>query len=181
MARFRFIRPGELVDEYLHDNERVIYDEAPQWQAWVWTQWFDLLVAVVVVLIMVMAQDAMVVAIGFVGEVALLGLVGWRYLEHIYTRYVLTDYRALRLSGVLRRDHEWISWKKVTDVSVHRSISDRWFGTATIRIQSANEMSGFKAMTDVPQPLMFAQTIVDLVNATTGPVTLPKDAPRPVL
>lgn len=181
MARVRITRPGELVDEYLHDNERVIYDEAPQWQAWVWTQWFDLLVVVVVVLIMVMSGDPLVLLLGFVGEVVLLGFVVWRYLEHIYTRYVLTDYRVLRLSGVFRRDHEWISWKKVTDVSVHRSISDRWFGTATIRIQSANEMSGFKAMTDVPQPLLFAQTIVDLVNASTGPVDLPSDATRPFL
>ena len=77
---------------------------------------------------------------------------------------MLTDHRALRVSGVLRRDYEWISWKKVTDVSVHRSLFDRWFGTATIQIQSANEMSKFKAMDDVPNPVSFAETIVDLVN-----------------
>lgn len=180
MARFGITRPDELVDEYLHDHETVLYDKAPQWQAWVWNQWFDLLVAIVVVLIMVVAHDdPLVLGLGFVGELALLGFIGWRYLDHIYTRYVLTDYRVLRLSGVFRRDHEWISWKKVTDVSVHRSISDRWFGTATIRIQSANELSGFKAMTDVPDPLLFAQTIVDLVNASTGPVELPAQPTPP--
>ena len=163
-------RPGELVDQYLHENESVIFDEAPDLRVWIWNQWIDLIVAAVVVLIMVASQDSLVLALGLMGETALLGSVAWKYLDHVYTRYVLTDYRALRLSGVFRRNYEWISWKKVTDVSVHRTMTDRWMGTATIKIQSANEASGFKAMADVPHPVAFAQAIVDLVNTAHGPV-----------
>lgn len=157
-------RPRELAETYLTDDELIYFDEAPDLRAWIWTQWLDITVMVVVVLIMLGASDSRVTMLGLIGEVALLASLGWRLADQVYTRYVLTDHRALRVSGVLRRDYEWISWKKVTDVSVHRSLLDRWFGTATIQIQSANEMSKFKAMDDVPNPVSFAETIVDLVN-----------------
>lgn len=157
-------RPRELAEQYLTDDELIYFDEAPDLRAWIWTQWFDLIIVAVVVVIMFAAQDARVTALGLIGEIGLIGSLAWRLAEQSYTRYVLTDHRALRVSGVLRRDYEWISWKKVTDVSVHRSLVDRWFGTATIQIQSANETSKFKEMADVPNPVSFAETIVDLVN-----------------
>ena len=157
-------RPGELAQQYLTDDELIYFDQAPDLRAWIWTQWLDLTVAVVVVGIMLAASDSRVTVLGLIGEIWLLGTLAWRLTDQAYTRYVLTDHRALRVSGVLRRDYEWISWKKVTDVSVHRSLLDRWFGTATIQIQSANELSKFKEMADVPNPVSFAETIVDLVN-----------------
>lgn len=170
MRRRRFARPSDLVARYLNDDEAVIFDEAPDLRSWVWTQWLEIVVMCTIVVIMVVAQDSMVTALGFVMQVGLLSVIGWRYLDHNYTRYVLTDHRALRVSGVFRRDYEWISWKKVTDVSVHRTITDRWLGTATIRIQSANEKSGFKEMADVPNPAVFAEAILELVNSGNGPV-----------
>ena len=157
-------RPRELAEQYLTDDEQIYFDEAPDLRAWIWTQWLDIAVAIVVVAIMVAARDARVTLLGLAGEIWLLVSLAWRLADQAYTRYVLTDHRALRVSGVLRRDYEWISWKKVTDVSVHRSLVDRWFGTATIQIQSANELSKFKEMADVPDPVSFAETIVDLVN-----------------
>jgi uncharacterized membrane protein YdbT with pleckstrin-like domain len=159
-----FTRPGELAEQYVTDDELIYFDGAPDLRAWIWTQWLELAVMVSVVVIMLAARETRVTVLGLMGEIWLLATLGWRLADQAYTRYVLTDHRALRVSGVLRRDYEWISWKKVTDVSVHRSLFDRWFGTATIQIQSANEMSKFKAMDDVPNPVSFAETIVDLVN-----------------
>lgn len=167
---FRFTKPAELAEQYVTEDELIHFDEAPDLRAWIWTQWIDLIVVVVVVIIMFSAQNSRVTAVGLVGEIWLLGSLAWRFADHAYTRYVLTDHRALRVSGVLRRDYEWITWGKVTDVSVHRSVVDRWFGTATIQIQSANEMSQFKEMADVPNPGAFAETIVDMVNSAHGPV-----------
>ena len=80
------------------------------------------------------------------------------------TRYVLTDFRAIRVSGVLRNDCEWLTWGKVTDVSIARSMSDRVMKTATIQIHSANEDSAFRALDEVPSPLAFADAIAELVN-----------------
>jgi len=88
-----------------------------------------------------------------------------------HTRYVLTNYRAIRVSGWLRRNVEWLTWSKVTDVSVRRTIFDRLFGTATVKIMSANEQSGFKAMSDLSHPKVFVGWVTDLVSAKQGPVS----------
>ncbi len=162
-------RPHHLIDQYLADDEEVIFNQAPDLRAWLMFQWPDFVVVLIVFVIIIWAWNVQVAMIGFIGELAILGSVMWRLVNKAYTRYVLTTSRAIRLSGVFRRDHEWISWKKITDVSVHRSIFDRWFGTATIKIQSANETSSFKAMVDVPNPIAFADTIVDYVNANGPP------------
>ncbi len=61
-----------------------------------------------------------------------------------------------------------MAWSKVTDVSIHRSVPDHMFKTATIEIHNANEASGFRAMADVPRPLEFAETISRLVAAKSG-------------
>ena len=61
---------------------------------------------------------------------------------------------------------------EVTDVSIHRSVPDYMFKTATIEIHNANEASGFRAMTDVPRPLEPAETISRLVVARQGGVSL---------
>ena len=82
------------------------------------------------------------------------------------------------IDGVLTDRLEWMSWKKVTDVSVHRSLADRFNHTATIKVQSANEASGFKAMKGVRDPRDFAQTIADLVNEAHGPIILTPDPRR---
>lgn len=146
-------------------NEAVIWNVKPHLPSWVLEQSLDLVV-ILVALGFALFTDG---ATSMIAVVAMLGLTGsllWRFEERRYTRYVLTTHRVIRVSGVMRRDHEWISWSKVTDVSVKRSFFDRLVGTATIVIQSANEMSGFRAMTDVPRPLEFAEMIADQVNAT---------------
>ena len=170
-------RPSHLVEEYLADHETVIFDAAPDLRAWLSFQWPEMFIVCVAVVIMFIADDPRVTMIGLIGEFVIVAWIAWGFANRAFTRYVLTEYRALRTSGVLRRDYEWISWKKVTDVSVQRSLSDRWFGTATIRIHSANDHSEFKAMTDVPNPRVFAELIVEMVNAGHGAVPLPGELP----
>lgn len=167
MRRPRFEGPDRAVSSYLAANEAVIWNVKPHLPSWVLEQTLDLVVMFVVLGFAVVGEGG----VSTLASLALLGLTGsllWRFQERRYTRYVLTTHRVIRISGVLRRDHEWIAWSKVTDVSVRRSVFDRMVGTATILIQSANEMSGFRAMTDVPHPIEFAEVIAEHVNATRG-------------
>lgn len=54
----------------------------------------------------------------------------------------------------------------MTDVSVKRTFWNRFYDTAaTIRIQSANELTGLKDMSDVPEPIVFAKLVADLVHS----------------
>lgn len=157
--------PGHLVDDQLIDGEELEFDEAPDLVLFLASR-LDFFAIIAISIFVVAKADSE--AVTLVGQLGILGCILWLVvllLQRYFTRYVITNLRILRLSGVLRRDYEWIAWNRVTDVSVHRSVVDRLFSTATIRIQSANEHSGFKAMTDIPNPDYFAAQIAELVNA----------------
>ena len=98
----------------------------------------------------------------FVAYLALQGLQAW------FTRYVVTDLRVLRVSGVLNRNAEFIPWGKVTDITRSESLLQWWAHTATIRIESANERSGFRAIDDVDDPAYFYRVLVEMVDRKQG-------------
>lgn len=85
-----------------------------------------------------------------------------------YTRYALTDFRVVRSWGILSRRMAWIPWSKVTDVSLAQSMAGRILGYATVRIESANEASGFKEITDLRDPHRFHRLIAEIVEAKQG-------------
>ena len=85
-----------------------------------------------------------------------------------YTRYALTDFRVIRSWGILCRRMAWIPWSKVTDVSLHQSMAGRVLRYATVRIESANEASGFKQITDLRDPHRFHRLIAEIVEAKQG-------------
>ncbi len=150
----------------LASDEEVIHEQSPDTRVWLLGKFPELIVVAVCAFIAGSAASVQVTTVAVVGIVVVAVGIASGYLERRSTRYVITQYRVIRFSGVMRRDHEWMQWKKVTDVSMRRSIIDRLGRTATIKIQSANEASGFKEMTDLANPMQFAQIVVDLVNAT---------------
>lgn len=165
------LRPRRVVDAVLVPYERELFEDAPSMRSFVITQGFDFLALVAVLWIMASADDPLVSRLGLVMITVICGMVMLRAYIRTHTRYVLTNYRAIRVSGWLRRNVEWLTWSKVTDVSVRRTIFDRLFGTATVKIMSANEQSGFKAMSDLSHPKVFVGWVTDLVSAKQGPVS----------
>ncbi len=128
-----------------------------------------MVVGVVLVVLLSMAQ-AWSVALG-----ALLVLGAGAYLavegsKAWFTRYVITDLRVLRVTGVVNRHAEFIPWGKVTDIGRSESLLQWWVGTATIRIESANERSAFRAMADVEDPARFYRQLVHMVDLKQGRV-----------
>jgi uncharacterized membrane protein YdbT with pleckstrin-like domain len=89
-------------------------------------------------------------------------------LQAWFTRYVVTDLRVLRVSGVLNRNAEFIPWGKVTDITRSESLVQWLAHTATIRIESANERSGFRAIDDVDDPDRFYRVLVKMVDRKQG-------------
>lgn len=165
-------RAEARVDRHLSDGESPVMHCRPHLVAWAVSQVTDLAVMLTVAVIVLVTDVAVVRVLGLL---ALAGLVVWFVLRGVqvwFTRYVLTTHRAMRVSGVLRSDCEWMTWSKVTDVQVQRSALDRLLQTATIKIHSANERSSFKTMDDVPDPIPFAEKISEMVNARQGAVVL---------
>jgi membrane protein YdbS with pleckstrin-like domain len=166
-----FRRPSAVVQGYLTDGESVLFEEAPLVLAWWLNRGTEYAIAVVLLGMIGIARTSAVTGVGLLMLGGLAVWLGAQFMQYEFTRYVLTDYRALRVSGVLRRDYEWMSWSKVSDVSVHRSLLDRLMGTAHVHIQSANEQSEFKAISDVPFPNDFADLILRLVQRSYDPIT----------
>lgn len=165
--RVRSWHPEELVNDLLVDGETVYAYASPDPRIIVLDQApFGILGLAVTAL----ASSFVGAGAALVVLVALVVALGWRALDAWYTRYVLTSFRVLRLAGVLDRNVEFIPWRKVTDVSLRRSFWQRVVGASTIRIESANEASRFRAMTDVRDPRQFFRTLQDVMAAYSGRV-----------
>jgi len=167
--RVRSWHPERIVSDLLLPHEKVYEMASPDW----WVVAFDqvpLAVACLAATLLVASLLGPWVAVTML--VALGAVLAWRVLDAWHTRYVLTDFRVLRTSGVLDRNVEFIPWRKVTDVSLRRSFWQRLVGASTIRIESANEASQFRAMTDVRDPKQFFQVLQEVMAAFSGHVEL---------
>jgi hypothetical protein len=61
----------------------------------------------------------------------------------------------------------------VTDVLLVQNLAGRLLGYATVRIESANEASGFKAVTDLRDPHRFHRVVTEMVQAKQGKTVPP--------
>lgn len=167
-----FAGPDEIIEGYLTGDERFLLVDEPSTNA------FMVGAANEIALIMAIA-----LATGFLvgrGAGAVLGLIGFlavtvlavvlfvQRLQAWYTRYALTDFRVIRSWGVISRHMAWIPWSKVTDVSITQSAAGRLLGYATVRIESANEASGFKEIKDLRDPHRFHRFIAEIVEQKQG-------------
>ena len=65
---------------------------------------------------------------------------------------------------------------KITDLTFSQTLGGRLFGYATIRIESANEESGLKDLSDLTEPVRFNRILVEMINAKQGNVSSPNVA-----
>lgn len=168
ISRF-FASPEEILGSYLLEDEIVLYDDAPSLYAFLIGQ-LPLLVLITVSTTVAIAwtvADHHLAITGFVLVVlgvVLLYLVIKRASQW-YTRYVLTNFRVMRMNGVLKRSNAWIPWVKVTDVRYQATFLGRLFGFATLSIDSANELSGLKELKDLRDPARCELAMVEAVRA----------------
>ena len=164
--------PDQIVRSYLTTDESIILIDQPSTNAFIVEASKELILIGVVVLITVAWVGAggstTVAAIGFILLDLLLIYLIIKRMRFWYTRYVLTDFRVIRSWGILRRQMAWIPWAKVTDISMTQSALGRILGYATVRIESANESSGFKEIKDLRQPHRFHRAIAEMVEAKQG-------------
>lgn len=72
-----------------------------------------------------------------VGLIAALVHLGWQHLEWLATMYVLTDRRAIVISGVLQQTMVDVPLRTITNMSIYRSIRERIFGLGTLGFDTA--------------------------------------------
>ncbi|UDY37330.1 PH domain-containing protein [Dermatobacter hominis] len=162
--------PEEIVKDYVLRDEVVKLNVSRSFKSWLADQTIWLLIAVTVFLVFATVGSDVSIGLGLLVLVGAGGFLTWDWLRKRFTRYVITDMRVLRITGVLNRQMEFIPWGKITDVSRSESFMQWILGTATIRIESANEHSAFRAMTDVQDPAVFYRVLVQMVDLKQGRV-----------
>ncbi len=162
--------PDDIVDGYLLRDEVVKLDVSRSFKSWLVDQTVWIVLGLIsFVVLATIGTDASIV----VGLLIVLGVGGFLtvdWLRKRFTRYVITDLRVLRITGVLHRQMEFIPWGKITDVGRSESFLQWLTGTVTIRIESANERSAFRAMKDVADPAHFYKVLVRMVDLKQGRV-----------
>lgn len=167
-----FPSPDEILDTYLTCDERIVYQDEPSTNAFV----IDAAGEIAVILgvffltsfLYARGGGAFVAIVGFIAiDVLAIRLVVQR-IQKWYIRYVLTDSRVMRTWGIFTRQMSFIPWSKVTDITLTQSFAGRLFGYATVRIESANEASGFKEVTDLRDPWGFYRRIAAIIEERNG-------------
>ena len=167
-----FPTPDEIVRSYLVSGERVIHVDKPALDAFVLIQIREVLLAIGLFILFLWSlatgKGTVLPLLAFIAFDVLLVWLIVKRMQAFYTRYVITTFRVLRVSGILTRRNVWIPWVKITDLSFRQSLLGRVFGYATIRIESANEESGLQDLSDLKEPLRFNRILVEMVNTKQG-------------
>jgi hypothetical protein len=99
----------------------------------------------------------------------IVSLVLGAFKDH-YTRYVITTDRVMYITGVIKREHMWIPYSKVTDLSFGQGLADRAMGVAKVKIESANEASPFRELINLSHPKLFMHALSTMVNIRQAPM-----------
>ena len=169
--------PDEVLQSYLtHDEVFILVDE-PATSAFLLEASNEILIIVVIALVTGFAVGngggTIAALLGLMVISAVTTTLVVRRLQAWYTRYALTDFRLIRSWGVIKRQLAWMPWSKVTDVLLVQNLAGRLLGYATVRIESANEASGFKAVTDLRDPHRFHRVVTEMVQAKQGKTVPP--------
>jgi len=169
--------PDEVLQSYLTHDEIFILVDEPATSAFLLEASNEILIIVVIALVTGFAVGqgggTFAALLGLIVISVITSILVVRRLQAWYTRYALTDFRLIRSWGVVKRQLAWIPWSKVTDVLLVQTLAGRILGYATVRIESANEASGFKAVTDLRDPHRFHRVVTEMVQAKQGKTVPP--------
>lgn len=170
-----FARPVDSIEAYLAPGERVLHIDAPALNAFFVEELPLILITSIAGIAAVVwgtsTGNLFIAGAAMIGAGALLLYLRAKRWAQLYTAYVLTTTRVMKVSGFLRRTSAWIPWVKVTDIRFEASLMGRLLGYATVFIDSANETSGLAEMKNLRDPNGFYIMLTELVQLRQGSVT----------
>jgi Bacterial PH domain len=158
--------PARVVRENLGEGEKVILWSRPAIAAYLvkesrlTIQTFAVMVLWLIVSFVrgFLSTTAIIAFLIFDGHVLYLA---YRRLEDLYTLYVFTNQRVMRLSGIFNRDQASIDWLRVVDFGWKQPFLGRLFGYATLRVDSASEKASLAELRDIPGRFKVNKIIVE--------------------
>jgi membrane protein YdbS with pleckstrin-like domain len=165
-ARELVASPARVVRENLGEDEKVILWSRPAIAAFLVKESRLTVQTLVVMVIWFFA----IAARGFVSTTAIIAFLifdghvlylAYKRLEDLYTLYVFTNQRVMRLSGIFNRDQASIDWLRVVDFAWKQPFLGRLFGYATLRVDSASEKASLAELRDIPGRFKVNKIIVE--------------------
>jgi uncharacterized membrane protein YdbT with pleckstrin-like domain len=165
-------------EDALSDRETLIFNLKQHWIAlmpsFLWT-----LVAIAVAVVGGAKTDGKVRTI-----LLLAALVGWlilavpKYLQWMFTRFVLTSDRLITRRGVIAKHSKEIPLERINDVAFSQGIFDRMIGAGSLMIESAGER-GQEQITHVRHPERVQKTIYEESEKNQDRMMQPRTAAAP--
>jgi Bacterial PH domain len=158
--------PSRVVKENLGEGEEVILWSRPSIFAYLVKETRLTLQTVAVLVLWLIA----IFVRGFVSTTAIIAFLifdghvlylAYRRLEDLYTLYVFTNQRVMRLSGIFNRDQASIDWLRVVDFGWKQPFLGRLLGYATLRVDSASEKASLAELRDIPGRFKVNKIIVE--------------------
>ncbi len=100
---------------------------------------------------------------------ALLSYGTWRYLQQYNDRFVVTNLRVFRVTGVFDQQAASTPLRRVLDVTVRKPLLGRMLGYGHFVFESAAQEQGLREISYVPEPDVLEQQIQDQVLRTVMP------------
>jgi membrane protein YdbS with pleckstrin-like domain len=162
----------KIIRDYLAPDEVVILDDNPAIGEFLlvrafWDLFFLGLGVAASIVLAIMGQRRGALVTFILADILVIRLL-WMRLNDYYTRYVITDLRIIRTSGVFSRNAYSIPFGKITDVAFRQKFWERKFGYATIEIDSASEKSGLDKLRGLKDPARFNKVLVAMLADKQG-------------
>ena len=88
----------------------------------------------------------------FIGFVALLVRLGWKWFEWTHSLFFFTPYRIIYIHGIVTRKIAMLPIGKVTDMRYDRTPAGQLFNYGTFIIESAGQEQALRELNFVPDP-----------------------------
>lgn len=112
------------IDKHLQKDEKIIYIGSPDWSGYYMGFVFIILTIFTIII-----------------PIIILGII---YLHKSSTKYVITDKRVFKRTGIISEDFKSSTFKHITSLRIKQGIIGKIFGFGHIVIDTAGSGSGFE-------------------------------------
>src|SRR5581483_11500136 len=158
----RQARPMNYVEQLLGENEKIILVAPQSWEEQLRSVLINLVLAVI-------AIGITLVAMGFMGQAGLIGVVLFlipvarfvlEFLQWSNREYIVTNRRVIQVDGVVNKNVIDSSLEKVNDVRMSQSVLGRLLNYGDVEILTASEL-GTNLFQRIGSPIKFKTAMLN--------------------
>ncbi|HEX6969803.1 MAG TPA: PH domain-containing protein [Micromonosporaceae bacterium] len=108
---------------------------------------------------------------------AIMGWVGWRFLDWHFDRFVLTNKRVMVINGIITRNVAMMPLARVTDMKYEQSPTGRALNYGTFILESAGQDQALREIKHLPNPNeLYLRVVEEMYEPTAVEARLGKEA-----